>query len=382
MNKLTFAPDFSSDLALDSQLTGASLSGLFWNRGVHPIVTVNNLISILPFVDFLTIGEYDNGKTYSDYLSSKDKTDIVSYDSIVYQSLVDSNVGNQPDVSPTEWLPTNKESLALKSFIWSVEENVKSELGLQKSLIENQFIYNIGKDTLSLPNDYSGWVFEPRGSDYLDIVINQICLQAFTTDDTSLYVVNQGVLIDTLTLHPVNGVLQFENLGYTISGKGKFYFVFLSQNVKSSSPSVDLLRYDSFVAYPVTGSGLTPEDASYSIFSSGNGLNFNVSVVKNPSNYVDNNLIYFSRLLQVQFEIDAIRMILANANNRSNSEERNLDTGGYNQSVLYNEITNVDSWTIARKHQKALQEAKAAIDMAYDKFINPLSDLEVHQGTI
>lgn len=48
MPVLTFAEDFTSTISLDNSLTGLSDSGLYWNRGVHPVVTVDNLLSMLP----------------------------------------------------------------------------------------------------------------------------------------------------------------------------------------------------------------------------------------------------------------------------------------------------------------------------------------------
>ena len=366
---LTFAEDFTSTFDLDSQLIGTPESGLYWNRGVHPILTVEGLLSFLPIISF-TFPDWDNAKTYSEFDTSRKKSDIVTLNSIIYQSLQDSNTNNSPDeVDSTFWLPTNLESLRIKSFIWTVEDNFRAALTLDRKLIENQFIYNVGETLQTLSNDFSGWAFEPKGSDYVKIRINQISLQANTDVQQSLFVINQGRLIDTLTLNPDNGILSFEDVGFTISGKGRFLFVIYSQEVLIENPFNDPLRYDGFLAYTVTGIGTTAASAEYSDSSVGNGLNFNVSAYLDSDLYITNNQVDFAKFLQVQMELDFVKTILHNAYFRSNREERILKTGALAQQLLSTETLNLDLNTIARKYEIEKKIAVEAVNKTFDKFL-------------
>lgn len=378
---LTFAEDFTSTVDLDSELIGVPDSGLYWNRGVHPILTVDNLIKLLPVVQF-SFTEWAVGTTYTKFATSRKKSDIVTYSGKIYQSLTNSNTGKQPDTSSNDWLETNIESLRLKSFIWTVEDNFTSALKLNRKLLENQYIYNVGETLRTLSGDYSGWAFEPKGSDYVKIRINQMALQANTTSTVTVSVINQGIVKDTITLNPNNGLLEFEDVGYTITGKGRFLFVFPSQEVKSQNPFNDPFRNDAFVAYPVNGIGATPQGSEYSESSTGNGLNFNVSAYLDSDVYLTNNKIDFAKFLQTQMEMDFVRMLLHNTNSRSNRQEREIREGEQRQALLATESLNVDMNTVARKY---LTEKKIAIDSinkTFDKFLHAPKGLSVKRRVI
>jgi len=375
---LSFVEEFTSSVQLDAGLMEAPDSGYYWNRGVHPTVTINNLINLLPTIEF-TFAAWSSSKTYKKFDTSKSKGDIVIDDSKFYLSLLDNNLDNSPIVTDTEyWLETNIESLRIRAFIWSVEANFTNELNLSRKLIENQYIYNVGETSLTLPNDWVGWVFEPKGSDYVKIRINQMALQANTTDPVNVYVINQGQLIETIILNPNNGILEFEDVGYTITGKGRFLFVFRSQEVLCDSAFNDPLKYDGFVCYPISGVGSFAKDADYSNTSFGNGLNFNISVYLDASIYVTNNKVDFGKFLQAQFEYDFIRMLLHNSNAASNRDERAIR----NEQLLATEIMSLDMNTVARKYLNIKKEAIEVINRTFDKFLNKPTTFKVRRRTI
>jgi len=270
-----------------------------------------------------------------------------------------------PGTDTTYWLETNINSLRIRSFIWTVEDNFISALSLNRKLIENQYIYHVAEELLTLSNDYSGWAFEPKNSDYVKIKINQMSLQANTTEQVVVSVINQGIVKDTITLNPNNGLLEFEDVGYTISGKGVFYFVFPSQEVYSDSSYNDSLKSDGFVCYPISGEGDTPEDADYTKGTTGNGLNFNVSAYLDSSVYVTNCKIDYSQFMKAQFEYDFLRMVVSNSNNQSESAERNLG----NNQLLATESLDTSMLTIARKYAHEVKEAIAAINRTFDNFL-------------
>ncbi len=374
---LTFAEDFSSSVNLDSELRSTPESGLYLNRGVLPILTANNLLSVLPNED-LTFSGWDETTSYSEFSTSKDKSDIVSYEDKVYQSIADDNLDNLP-TDTDYWLETNIESLRIKSWLWTVQDNLLSQLSLHKKLIENQFIYDVGDTLITLPHDYAAWVFEPKGSDYVKIKINQMSLQADTTDPVTVSVVNQKSIVDTITLNPNNGLLEFEDVNYTISGKGRFLFVFPSQDVYSENAFNDPLRYNGFVCYPLIGQGDTPEGADYVETSYGNGLNFNVSAYLDSGDYVENNLLHFGRAFQAQAEMDFIQMLRFNSNVRTNLEQREI---GVDKSYLDFQAADLSTNTVAKKYMTEIKEAKKSIEKSFDRFLKSPKRLTVKRSSV
>lgn len=369
---LTFAEDFTNSVTLDSELLSTPESGMFWNRGVHPMFTVDNLLTFLPKLEF-TFSDYNASTTYNKFEDTLKRTDLVTYNDIIYQSISNNNLGNTPGESSANWLETNIESLRIKAFLYTVETNAISALSLNRKLIENQYIKNVGETVQTLPANYAGWVFEPKGSDYVKIRINQIGLQANTTTPQNLYIVNQGVLIDTLTLNPNNGKLVFEDVNYTIFGQGRFELLIDSQEVKSENAFNDPLRYNGFVCYPISGTGSTPETATITESSLGNGMNFNVTAYLDSEVYIDNNKIDLAKFFQSQFEYDVLRMISHNAHNRFGMKERIQA----NEQLIATEMLDLKGNTIAREYNKQKKIAIDAINATFDKFLHKKRGLKV-----
>ena len=372
---LTFAEDFTSNANLDSELLSAPTSGLFLNRGVHPTLTVNNLLAELPILT-ITFSDYDSGVTYNKFETSRKKSDVVNVEGTLYLSIADSNTGNAPSTSPLLWLETNLDSLRIRSFIWAAEDNAVSALSLNRMLIENQYIYNIDNDraTELIGDDFFGWSFEPKGSDYVSIRLNQMSLQANTDTPQNVYVINQGRLIDTIVLNPVNGVLEFENVGYTFNGKGRFLFVTEGQEVQAQGAFNDPLRFDGFVCYPVTGVGSTAASSVYSFSSNSNGFNFNVSCYLDSSIYIENNKVDLAKFYKTQFEYDFIRMLVHDSNNRFNIDERIM---GRNPELIGAESLDTRSATVAQKYKNELKKTVEVINKTFDKFLGKKQGLRI-----
>lgn len=362
---LGISEDFSSDAVLDAELNEASSSGLNLNSGTHPSITVQNLLAFLPDFD-ITIAEWQDDKTYSKYLDSRKRSDLVKVGDVIYQSLQKDNLGKDPETETYFWLATNIESLTLKAFISRVQDKVYADLNLTKRLVNNQFIYEVGKYDYTLPNNFAAWIIEPKGSDYLSFTINQIALQANTTDDVNLYVLNElsnvSVLVDTLVLKPNNGFFEFKELKYKFSGKGRWIFAIDSQSIKSNQGVVDPLLYDGFVCYTATGIGLTPESAQWSDQTLGNGIGFNISVNLDSQLYIDNNLSSLANFVRATFEIMSLQMFLHNSGNRSNRAE----TIQADRELLVAETKSLDMNTVAKNYVDEKKEAKRLIDKTFD----------------
>lgn len=371
--------DFSTDVSLDTELTQIPTNGIYLNSGVSPLITVNNLLSFLPFND-LTLTAWDDATTYSVYSTTRKKTDLVTYESKVYQSIKATNLNKQPDENADYWLETNFDSLKIKMFLQRVQDRVYRELNLSKRLIENQYIYEVGVNEVTLPNNYSAWVFEPKGTDYVTITLNQIAFQKNGVTPVDLYVINQGVLIDTLEITPNNGVLEFKDLNYSFSGKGQWLFAIDSTEVLTNSGVVSPLKYNGFVCYTATGIGESPQGANYSYGQSANGLGFNISVSLNSQAYIDNNISSLANFVRATFELMSLEMMFYNSETRSNRDSKNIQL---NKQEIGFEIRSLETNTVAKRFKEELNMAKRAIAKTFDTqlFVDS-SDLEIEMDSI
>ncbi len=357
---LGIAEDFSSEIVLDTELKDIPSSGMYLNSGVHPSITLENLLHFLPNLELIP-NDWENAITYSVFNTTRDRKDLVTYNSKIYQSIKDG-VGKNPTIENDYWLETNLESLRLKNFIKSIKDRVYSDLRLTKRLVNNQKLYEVGKNTVQLPNDYAAWIFEPKGSDYTSIRLNQISFQKKSTTPVSLYVINQGILIDTLSITPSNGIVRFEPLDYTFKGEGKWIFAIDSTEVETNGYSIDPLRYNGFVAYTANGTGNTAEDAEYSYNTIGNGLGFNITAFLDSTTYIDNTFSEFANYIRATFEYMVFQMFLHNPSNRDNI----VQDIQMSMDLLIAEIKNDKADTIVKRYNDEKKEAIKLMKRSFD----------------
>jgi hypothetical protein len=370
---LGIANDFTSNVNLDSELTTIPSNGLYLNMGVHTSITIENLLAFLPLLD-ITLTAWSAATTYGKYTTTRNKRDLVTVDGVVYQSLASSNINHSPtEANSVYWLATNMDSLKLKNFLFKVQDRVYSDLHLTKRLINNQKIYEVASNVQTLPNDFCGWVFEPKGSDYVSIRINQISIQKDGTTPIDLYVVNQNALVTTLSITPSNGKVDFKDLNYTFKGQGDWKFLIDSTDVYADNSCVDPLKYDGFICYTTVGVGDTVQTADYNYGVGSNGLGFDVSVYLDSQTYIDNNISDFGEFVRATFELMTLQMFLHNSNNRSNrSEKMQMD-----RELLIAETKVLDMNTVAKKYADSKKRALSVIDKTFDTQLYQGDDMEV-----
>tara|TARA_R110002124_G_scaffold283449_2_gene459507 strand:- start:26205 stop:27335 length:1131 start_codon:yes stop_codon:yes gene_type:complete len=374
---LGIAEDFTNNTILDSQLTSIPDSGMYVNSGVHPSITIDNLLSYLPNIDY-TFTAYNVGTTYSDFNKSRKVSDIVIDGGLIYQSISLNNVGNTPASSHSNWQLTNIESLRIKAFIQKVKDRVYADLRLERRLVDSQYLYTEGTNTVTLPNDYAAWVFEAKGSDYVSFRINEISLQANTTSPVDIYVINQGALVTTLSITPNNGALEFKDIPYTFKGKGKWIFAIDSQSVKTNGYTIDPLNFDGFVAYTATGIGATPDGANYSYGTTDNGLGFNITAFLDSQQYIDNNMLDFGSYIRATFELMCFEMFLANAHSRSNREQR----GGLREDLLIAELKEMTADSVIKRYLRNKDKAIQQLQKTLDRNIEDNNDFQISYSSI
>ena len=371
---LGISNDLSNSVSLDVELLAIPQSGMYLTTGVHPSINLANLLAFLPKLD-VAFQSYNTGTTYGKYTDTLKGSDIVDVSGVLYQSISASNIGNTPASSPTKWLQTNLDSLRIRNFALSSQKNATTALNLNRRLLDSQYLYNVADLTESitpkmLTGDYAAWVFEAKGSDYVTFQINEVAFQATTATPQNLYVINQGVLIDTLTLNTnTDGRLVFEDLSYTFSGKGRFILAVDSQNVLTNSANLQPLKYDGFVAYMSTGIGSTPADAKWSDNMVANGLNFNIKVFLDSSKYLQYNLVDYCNFVQKQWELDVLEMFVFNSNNRISGTERNQLQ---DRDLIVGEVKNGKmEGSILYKYNKELRAARAQLSKTFDRALKP-----------
>lgn len=375
---LGISEDFSIEVALDSDLTNIPESGLYLNSGVHPSITTQNLLEFLPNL-FFSFDNWESSKSYVPFNTSRNKKDIVTHDNKIWQCKV-ANSDSEPASNNANWVETNLESLRLKMWINKVKDRVLSDLALTKRLVTNQYIYDSGRDknVKNIGGDYIGWVLEPKGSDYVKIRINQMSLEKDGTTPVNLYVINQGELVNSLTLTPANGKIQFNDLNLELAGKGKFILAIDSTDVYVGHATIDPLKYDGFVAYTTIGNGETPQGAKYTYNTLGNGIGLNLSVFMDAETYIENNLKDLANYIRATFELMTLEMFLFNSNNRSNRNQRiQLD-----DQLLIGETKNMNAETVVKRYHREKKQAINAMKKTLDTQLNNHFEYEITVGSV
>ena len=375
---LGISEDFTSSVVLDTQLKSVPSSGLYLNSGVHPSINVDNLLASLPKLNF-TFTAWDNTATYGIFLDSRNRKDIVSFNSKIYQSIQGTNLNNSPDEVGSEyWLETNIESLRIKIFIEQVKDRVYSDLSLTKRLVNNQFIYENSKNVRTLTNDYHAWVIEPKGSDYVAFRINQISIQKNGTTPVNVYVLSQDTLQETIQITPNNGELVFRDTNIVLNGKGAFKIAIDSQEVYAGNTSINPLKYNGFVVYTAIGTGDSPETATYTYNTFGFGVGINISAYLDASLYIDNNINDMANFIRSTFEVMVFEMFLHNSNNTSNRQQRIQ----LNNEMLIAELKDMTSETIIRRYHRELKRVKNAMEKTFDTQLNDHDGIEVKLSSV
>lgn len=374
---LGIAEDFTSDVELDKGLTDIPASGLYINSGVHPSITVENLLAFLPTVS-LTFERWSEETSYGAFEESRSRRDIVVHEGLKWLSLR-ANTASEPSDDSSDWLETNIDSLRIRFLLMSVKDRVISDLSLNKRLINNQRLYENGDAVNSIDGDYMGWVFEPKGSDYVAITVNEMMIQKAGVDPVTVHVVTGNEVTSTFEIVPDNGRVKFDSVDLTLPLDGVTRLVVESDEVYTSGGVIDPLRFDGFIAYSTIGRGASPESASYSYTTHGNGLGFNITAYLDASKYIKYNLARMGRFVRTVFEQEVFKVFQSNPNNRSNREVLIRMDDKTLVTELYNNSYDVD--TVASRYRKQHKQAVDLIQKTFDSQLDGSTeglDVETH----
>lgn len=183
-------------------------------------------------------------------LTEYEEGDRVKYLNINYESLVDTNTGNQPDTSPLFWKPVNLLSLYLEDVFRNAAEDTVNEVfvekkinGQTKSLLKSlRFYEGVGvmSDTVLNEGDLVGVQVQLLYNNNILAIVEQIGLQLTQPQsDFKLYLYHDSQIepLATVTInhtktvsfqwHDLKWKLNYLNSGYDAGGT---FFIMYDQN--------------------------------------------------------------------------------------------------------------------------------------------------------
>lgn len=336
-----FRPDFDTDY-LDDTLMGDSTSGLYFNLGVHGLVTLKNILAMAPRVSGWNVAEYADTATYQ-------KMQVVSYDSVYYYSLINDNSDNQPDLSPDSWKASTLQSIWLRREVEGVIEQVLADTVKAEPLIDHELLYRICDTTYTVDNNsmFVGFEIRPRNSEHLKVIINRIGTQ-FTgvNSDLTLYLYNQNTKVDEFSVETLENGFSWNGLQSDdeneLYGSGKRWFLFYNQDDVTGqaidhdfishnkvSKFVDILPFE----VPNTTTNFLKDVDGYTAHSYGLGLDLSVGC--DLTQFLISNKQSFAKAIQYQFAYRMLDLFAFNSEARENLQKLNISL---HQELLVSEL--------------------------------------------
>lgn len=366
---ITFKDSLNSATSvLDSDLTGISKSKRYFNTGVHPSISLENIEAFLPLLSTYTIADYVAGTTYDNYNNTFSLNDVVLDSSKYYISVASGNVGNA--VSETAfWKETTLMSLLIKDKVRSSIEIVLSETINPNFIEENIYMFRIADTTDDLIENTSklvGYRINPISSDHLLFIINQIGLD-FENDETiTFYLYNQNKQISTFELTATAKLFEWKDITEIeiTSNTGAWYLYYNQDDLTGRAIGNNTIFYN----YMFNHANVTPfqidsvsdlDDISESdfVFDKNFGLNLNFSISYDMTNFIKQHLLQFAETIQRQFEFDILNMYHYNPDAQSELRERNIT-----KEKLMFELKSYDGETVIRKLKRAYKHIKATLN--------------------
>jgi hypothetical protein len=365
---LTFKSSLNSSTGvLDSDLTGVSASKRYFNTGVNPVISIENIEAFQPLLSGFTIGAYAAGTTYTNYLTTFLLSNVVTSGGNYYISVADANVGNA--VSETAyWKQTTLLSLILKDKIRTSIETVLSDLITPNFLEDNVYMFRIADttdDLITNADKLVGFRINPVTSDHLTFLINQIGLDFEQSETITFYLYNQNTQVSTFSLTSTAKRFEWHDITQIeiTSNTGAWYLFYDQSELSGSAIGANTLFHDYMYRY----ANITPFQVDsvddFADFDEGDlyydrnyGLNLNFSISYSMTNFIKQHMNQFAECFQRQFEFDMIEMFAYNPEAESDLRERNI-----NPERLFLELKSYEGDTVVRKLASAKKRMKATI---------------------
>jgi len=366
---ITFKSSLNSDSSvLDSDLTGKSKSNRYFNTGVNPYISIENIEAMSPILSDYTITAYSAATTYGNYNTTFDLSDVVIENSKYYISIATANDDNL--VTDTDyWKETTLMSLILKDKIRSSIELVVSNLITPNFIEDNVYMFRIADTSNDLIENTSklvGYRIVPTSSDHLLFIINQIGL-FFESDETiTLYLYNQNKLISSFEVNSAANLFEWVDITeFEITSNTGAWYLYYDQSTLSGRAIGDNTIFNN---YMYNHANITPfEMDSVSdldnitqdnlVYDKNYGLNLNFSISYDMTKFVNQHLIQFVETIQKQFEYDILNMFYSNPDAQSCLRERNITI-----DKLVFELKSFEGDTVINKLNKSYKRLRATLN--------------------
>lgn len=345
-----------------------STSGLYFQQA-HPLITLDNLLSLAPDFDKLeTYGTYPEYNANAKTQSYK-KGDVVSYAGVLYKALKDTIPG-VPSALPEYWAETTQFSEWLESKVkdsiskavsrfWSEKISEKTA----KALCENKVLFDgAGRLSDTIPNKASivGFEIIPIRAKGVTLKINKIGLQFTQPGDYKLYLMHSSRVEPVKTLTLTKAVKGFEWFNVSdlflpyeseeIDAGGSWYLCYKQSELPEGSMAIrkerdwskgpcqscsrrEFLSWQAWSKYleihPFTTKEFEEDFELWDIadnrydYSSNFGLNLDVSVYCDMTDFIIDSQALFQDIILKQFAVDMLREFAYNPNIRANRHSIN-----------------------------------------------------------
>lgn len=345
-----------------------SESGLYFQQA-HPLITLDNLMSIAPdFSKLETSGVYQEYNALARAQSYKKGT-VVSYAGRLYKAIQDTIPG-VPDQLPDYWAETNLFSEWLEA---KTKDSISKAIGrfwtekaaekTTKALCEDKVLFDgTGRltDVITNRSNIAGFEIVPIRAKGVTLKINKIGLQFTQPGEYKLYLMHssQPNPIQTFTFTKaskgfewfvVNDLfLPYEN--DQIDAGGSWYLCYKQSELPESSQAIrkdrdwskgpcnacsrrDFISWQAWSKYlEVHPFSIKEQEGEFELwdiennnydYSSNFGLNLDVSVYCDLTDFIISNKVLFQDIILKQLAADILREFAFNPNVRANRHSIN-----------------------------------------------------------
>ena len=327
------------NISLDSDLVGGSTSGLSYNVGVNPLITLRNIYAFMPTATEMGVNAWSASVTY-------DKDEAVYTGSVYYRSLVDGNINHIVNLS-TYWAVTTLQSIWMRQKLKGLHQIVLSKALLADKLFDSVKMYNIGTSSSLITNTskYVGFEIRPKGSEHLLIALNRIACQLTTSQSLTLKLYNQNTFVADIVLSSTENELVFTDItDQLMSGEGR-WFLFYNQDdltgqayssyIEQGSKYCDLLSFE----IPNTTTDFINTIDTYSNQCYGLGLDF--SIYADLTQFIKSNIQSFAEVLHLEWQYQILEMFIMNPDVQFSGIERSM-IDEKKREIIYAELHNTE----------------------------------------
>lgn len=331
----------------------ASSSGLYFN-GEHPLLNIENLLSLAPEFDKITIPAWNSGTAYV-------AGNLVSLSGTNYRAIAASTNQTPPNATYwevydafTEWLKEKTEAGIVRAITAWLNKKVVRQTG--NSLLERKILFDNASRITELDSAGASLVgieVIPRRRRGLQLNIERIGLQFDTNQNITVYLFHSqdaGPEQSQAIAYAGGGGLQWETVNWALSGEGAYYIVYDQAALAGQSINgvydYGFANWDNIHYYPsgryFQAVGFeAPAAASVSAMwdISGNaytlatnyGLNLDINAQCDYTALILEQKNLFADLIAKQVAADLLRELAFNPTARINRHEANIDR----ESLLY-----------------------------------------------